>query len=213
MKHLTYISLSLALALLLVGCTPKAQDQSTTDTSQETTPENQTFTGSIKNILALGNSFTCTATVDGAQQTTYIKNGNFYSEATYDDQDVRVIVKDNCMWSWNTSETQGVNMCFDPEELEDSTEGTTETSIWDTDSETLPTDVDFTCQAANVDDSLFTPPAEIEFVELNTMLDNLPKPAASGATNIAPDAQTNLENLMNQLSPEDQQALQEALNQ
>lgn len=193
------------LALVLAGC---AGGGDGTSTQSQAEP----FTGSIQEILALGSSYQCTANIDGVEQTSYVKNSMFYTETQFEGQAAFAIVKDDCMWSWTEQETQGMTMCFEPDEIDYEYEEDEPIGIWDQDDELLPTDEEFYCQPATISDDLFTPPSNIEFMSLSQMM-----PSTNGSDlpgmGMTPEAQAEIEQMMGELSDEERQAFEEALQE
>lgn len=124
--------------------------------STETPAPEEGFTGKIKEAILRGVPMKCTYSDEkGNSYTGYIRGKNFYVELAGGGKTGYLIMKDDCMWTWNKGETQGIKMCFEP------TEG--EESIWET--ESAPQE-NYTCTPTVVADSLFNPPANINFMEL-----------------------------------------------
>ena len=118
----------------------------------------ETFTGKLKDAIARGISMKCTFRNDYVSGTGYIKGKKYYGEITSEGQQGYVIISDDCMWTWDESKSQGVKVCFEP------TEG--DGSIWDMQDQSS-TEGDYTCVPAAVSDSKFTPPSNIQFLDLD----------------------------------------------
>lgn len=120
------------------------------------------FDGTMEAAMKLGVPMKCTVETDEVKSTTYVKGENFYSEMMVDGKESRVIVKDNCMWSWTTeNETQGIKMCFEDDIME--------SDEYEEYSGSTP-DVDYHCLPAVITDSKFTPPSDIEFTDMDAFM-------------------------------------------
>ena len=60
----------------------------------------------------------CTYQVDGNQYEGYIKGKNYRGKIESEGKIGEVIMQDNCMWTWNTGETQGMKMCYELDEAD-----------------------------------------------------------------------------------------------
>jgi hypothetical protein len=128
----------------------------------------QPFSGTLKAAVAMGVPMKCTYTVEGAEYEGYIKGEQYMGKVKVGDKMGSVIVKDNCMWSWEEGATQGVKLCFEPEE------GSEET-IWDS-SDTAELNMSYTCRPAAVTDSQFEPPNDVQFMDLDSMMNGTMSP-------------------------------------
>jgi hypothetical protein len=170
------------LSLVLAGCkgnpqTNTNQTENTTETTASSQPEqnaNQPFSGTLKAAVALGVPMKCTYKTVNNEGTSYISGKQFYSETTVNKKDVRMIVKDNCMWSWTNGEKQGIKACFE----------TTGDNIWEGDTAKAPASNDtqipakaqFDCNPSIVDANKFNPPSEVTFTSLDDMMKNINVP-------------------------------------
>lgn len=173
MRKVTSVLMVVGLAVLLSGCvllqrfgiggTPAGPAQETSGGP---------FSGTLQAAVALGVPMKCTYTVEGMEVEGLIKGKQYRGKMkNQQGQMGEVIMKDNCMWTWGEAAgqgVQGVKMCFDPEEGKD---------IWDPESwdeaETegaQPPDVEYRCNPAVVTDAQFQPPANIEFMDLDQMM-------------------------------------------
>jgi len=80
-----------------------------------------------------------------------------------------VILKDNCMWTWSTSEAQGIKTCFDPTEAED---------MWDMTGDTTETQVNqaefnYNCVPAVLSEADLNPPPGVDFLDLEEMMQGI----------------------------------------
>lgn len=152
-----------ALLLLVNKNEPSSNVGEDSQNSQESMAEK--FTGSLKEAIALGVGMKCTYEVDGVSYEGYVKGQNYSgSVKTADGQTGKVIVKDDCVWSWSTDSDQGVKVCYNPEEVETDSE-----SVWDQE-DMIDANTVYNCNAAAVSDSEFTPPATVNFIDMDEMM-------------------------------------------
>jgi len=129
------------------------------------TGEDQPFSGTLKAAVALGVPMKCTYTVDGVEYEGYVKGEQYAGKIDAEGKVGNVIIKDDCMWSWSEEETQGVKLCF-------KTEGEGK-SIWDdTDASAAnaAANYSYNCRPAAITDDKFNPPSDIEFIDLDAMM-------------------------------------------
>jgi hypothetical protein len=167
-------------AVLLAGCTllpwlSGGKDQGTG--GQGASQGQGPFNGTLQAAVKLGIPMKCTYTVEGMEAEGWIKGQQYRGKMKNQQGQVgEVLMKDNCMWTWDETKGQGVKMCFDPEENQDLWDPQT----WDeTETEgTQPPDVDYHCNPAVVTEAQFQPPANIEFMDLDQMMQGLKEGAA-----------------------------------
>lgn len=123
--------------------------------------QNESYTYSaLKSAIAAGVPLKCEYEVGGATAEGYVKGENWRGKMTFGDgRTGEIIIKDECMYSWEEGDPQGVKMCFDSEEG----------SIWDQE-QVDNTDVSYHCTPATVNGSMFTPPENIEFMSMDSMM-------------------------------------------
>ncbi|HUV42895.1 MAG TPA: hypothetical protein VMY36_03285 [Patescibacteria group bacterium] len=122
------------------------------------------FVGKIKEVVARGVPMKCTYTQGDNTGTSYIKGKNIYGEMMAQGKQGYVIMKDKCMWSWNKDESQGVKMCF-------------EEDIWETSEDyaqegqaSVASEAEYRCLPAIVSDSQFEPPANVNFMDMDQLM-------------------------------------------
>ena len=127
--------------------------------------EGKGFVGKLKDALTLGQSMKCTWERDENNfATSYIKDSKIRTEVTQAGEKAHSIMVDNCTYTWQEGETQGFKMCFEPEEGEE--EVVTPEGI----TAEMP-DYEYNCEPAIVPDSMFNPPAEVNFMNMEQMMD------------------------------------------
>jgi len=113
----------------------------------------------LKAAIDLGVPLKCSYSVNGNEYEGYVKGKQWRGKIkTAEGQVGEVIMKDNCMWSWGNQEKQGMKTCF--EETEDG-------DVWDQDT---TVGIEYNCMPAAVTDAEFTPPADIQFMDLDQMM-------------------------------------------
>jgi hypothetical protein len=133
------------------------------DTSGTEYDETNPFTGSLKAAVALGIPLKCTYTVKGMEATGYIKGRQYYGEIKTEGEDGYVILQDTCMWTWNATTKEGMTMCMDEEDEAN--------DIWDFDEAEI--DSDYSCFPSLVSDSMFEPPNDIHFVNMDSLFESV----------------------------------------
>jgi len=135
----------------------------------------ESFTGKIKDAFMRNIPLECTYKTDDQNfATAHLKNKKYHAEITSNGKLSYVILVDNCFWMWEKDKTEGVKMCFEPQEGED---------IW-TDfeqqqQEGSTTDLDYNCAPSIVNDAVFTPPVNIKFTDVSEMIKNLGQPTGA----------------------------------
>jgi hypothetical protein len=122
------------------------------------------FVGQIKDVIARGVPMKCTYSQDNTTGNSYIKGEQMYGEIDQAGKTVYVIIKDNCMWSWNQDETQGAKMCFEEDYWEMSEEEVPEGQTG------VPSEAEYHCSPAIINDSQFNPPSGINFIDLTEVM-------------------------------------------
>jgi hypothetical protein len=135
-------------------------------------PEQETFTGKIKDALSLGKSMKCTWEKDsGNFGTAYIKGEKVYTDVTSGGTRMHSIFADNCTYWWEEGKTEGSKICIEPEEeVEEEAGPAPEAFAWET------PDISYNCSVTVIADSKFNPPSGIEFTDLFEALKGLELP-------------------------------------
>src|SRR3989344_390210 len=157
------------IAFLLFGKPQKTEEQSTT--TQESGEES--FTGSILSLLGTGRNTECSFSRSDENGTTnghvYLSGdkmyGEFMTSADGQDFDAYVINDGEYSYTWSSASEQGTKLKISDVEATESAEDRNEAS------QTLEEDVDLKCKGWSVDNSKFVPPADVEFVDLTSQLE------------------------------------------
>lgn len=190
MKNFNRLGMIFVFAVALTGCSFLKPAENTDKQDQKEKVADK-VTGKLADIIGLGDELICEYEFEGVVQKSYIKGEQYYAESKIEGKDAKSIVKDNCMWTWWQvgDKTQGTKMCFDPETIEKAQEDAkTPGSIYEAPNSNIPSDVDYSCNRADVDDKLFTPPADVEFTDLSAMMKSLPA-VGTGQPNVINNGQ------------------------
>lgn len=141
---------------------------SSTDTGNITqnSSESEPFSGTLKAAVALGVPMKCSYKVNGVEYSGLIKGKQYKGNVKMQDgKEGSVLMKENCMYTWSDVDKQGIKTCFDESEQ----------SIWDqpegsTTNVSMPTN--YTCQPALVTDSEFDLPSDVNFMDLDALMNN-----------------------------------------
>lgn len=142
---------------------------STEDTNQQNTEDNSSFFGTLSDAMHLGQSMKCTWSSDDGSGTTYIKGDNVRTESTTDGITGYVIGTNDCTYIWEKGSSEGMMLC-DTGSFAEDLEDDSDSSEWldDNGDDTYfenEMDTDVECHAEIINDSLFTPPSEINFID------------------------------------------------
>lgn len=147
---------------------------STTVTTQGTTQQGGNIFTSIQDALSKSLSLKCdypNPDGKGGTVTSYIKNGavRVSSIAMGTEGNGSVIMKDNKMWIWDDVKKTGMTLTLDTSKL---TPGAGAASNDDQKAKVLAEMEKYKnyCKTEVVADSLFTPPADIKFTDLQNLM-------------------------------------------
>lgn len=133
--------------------------------------EGQGFTGKLKDALTLGQSMKCTWKQDeGNFGTAYVKNQMVRTDVTADGKLAHSIIADNCTYVWEEGSTDGFKMCYEPTEEEMEEMPDIEEMEIPQEYEMQTPDVNYSCEPAIVSDSMFNPPAGVNFLSPEEMM-------------------------------------------
>lgn len=163
------------LAVFLTGCLPQMPKESVENGQQkESGKQEETYSGSIEKMMGLGVPLKCTwKQDDNYYGESWVKGKQSYAEVHQEGKVAKVISKDDCMWAWEEGNPQGTKMCFEPSELES----------METEMEGRPQEqpnfqykqpeVDYQCRPGIFGDDKFNPPVEVNFTDINQMMENM----------------------------------------
>jgi len=172
MSKVSSVLMVAGLAVLLSGCALERLGIGGTPTGPAQETSSGPFSGTLQAAVALGVPMKCTYQVEGMEAEGFIKGKQYRgSMVSADGAKGEVIMKNNCMWTWEQDKNEGFTMCFDPEEGKD---------IWDpeawkeegsqTEVTGPPPDMEYRCVPAVISDSQFEPPADVKFLDFDQMM-------------------------------------------
>lgn len=122
------------------------------------------FTGTLKAAVEMGVPMKCTYKVGGIEYEGLVKGKQYKGKVEMPDGKTgQVIMKENCMYTWTEGEEQGMKLCFTDEEQDMWEETDTEGSIAGA----------YTCLPAVVTDAAFDLPSDVNFMDLESMMQDL----------------------------------------
>ena len=160
--------LPIILVLVVVGVIVFIfMNRGSSDTSVDITTSDSltsdTFSGALKDAVKLGVAMKCTYKVEGNEYVSFIKGENYRGIIkTTEGTTGEVIIKDNCMWTWSEEEVQGIKICFDESDPETA-------DIWEQPQGAIGPNITYTCLPTTVADTEFTPPSNINFMDLDAL--------------------------------------------
>jgi len=162
------------------GTSSPLQNNSHTDSSENGSFE--TITGNIKDLFAQNAALECTFSYDAesgsSEGTVYIANHKMRGDFSYNGGDGQSMkgsmIRDNeYIYTWNDAQEQGFKMQIDKTKgdamKEDPDHSDSETFDFD------HQDADYRCRPWMVNSSMFTPPADVEFIDFAAQTEGLQK--------------------------------------
>jgi len=138
------------------------------EVKKEAGEKGEEFVGKIKEVVQKGVPMKCSYTQGGFAGTSFIKGKKMYNEVVQEGKSGYVIIKDNCMWSWSEGEKQGTKMCFKEDFWEMSEEYAEQGKA------AMPVEAEYRCIPAIFTDAKFNPPANVNFMDMDEMMERLP---------------------------------------
>lgn len=132
--------------------------------------------GSIRSLFNAGKSQVCTYSNGEESGTLYITDGNLRADMTSTNPEhpaSGMIMTKEKQYFWDATTKEGYITQFSPDQNEttDTTNGETEYQSEDT--QDIDHEYNYSCQKWNVDGSLFTPPADIQFTDMAALMQQL----------------------------------------
>lgn len=181
--------------------------KSQADTSLSSRPEETTLSGSIKELLSLGRDMQCTfeSTGQGYESSgkVYVaNNGNKVRadfELTNEEGEITTssMIQDGTMgYFWTSEMAQGYKMTIDPNDSIFDYEGSENNYSNSSPAMVDPNDdFDYDCQAWREDSSVFSAPANVEFIDISAQMEAVledidTESMCSACNNLTGDAKT-----------------------
>lgn len=152
------------MAVVLAGCGAKKIIKT----------ESKEFSGTLQQAMKLGVPMKCEWRQNEDKGISYVKGKNTYVEMTIKGKISYFIQKDGCMWVWGQEQPQGTKICADKKEVE---EPVLPETTSDFKAKGINLDVEYKCTPSLVGDEKFNPPAEINFIDLQQMMQGLTVPS------------------------------------
>jgi len=137
--------------------------------SESMSNQSENFVGSLADAIRLGKAMKCTwkDEIENNTGTAFVEQDKVYYEYRMAGKEGYMISKDDCVWTWNKDETEGMKICAEPdamEETQDSDYEIPEAGQVDTGG------YEFKCEPAAIHEFTFTPPANVNFVNPMEMM-------------------------------------------
>ncbi len=117
----------------------------------------QIFSGTLKMAVEKGIALKCSYKLDENNfGTGYLKGKNYAGSVTTNGQEWKILIVENCMYTWNENAKQamGSKICF---------ESTSEKSVWD---QQGVNEGNYNCSPSVVSDEMFKLPTDIKFMNV-----------------------------------------------
>jgi hypothetical protein len=117
--------------------------------------------GSLMELATKGIPLKCEYSVQGNSFEGIIKGKNFLGKVKTPEGKGNILMKQNCMYTWEEGAVEGISWCFDDSEQ----------SVWEQTGDNMPDE--YKCRPTVVTDSAFNMPAGVTFMNLSDMMDNM----------------------------------------
>jgi len=173
-KYLSFAVL-LSLVFLLTGCNLFQKKEEISEkglsSSSKENKEEESYSGTLEKMMSLGIPLKCSWKKDDSYYgVSWLKGKKSYGEVHMQGQTNKVVFKDDCMWSWQEGNNQGLKMCFQPDEIEKMSEAGKQDSMG---SQKMgpPADINYNCHPAVFTDSKFNLPKSVVFTSMEEMME------------------------------------------
>lgn len=189
-------------SLLLTACLPsQPKNNQENQTKNEETKSGQAngdenITGNLKSLLGMNKSLKCTWSMNDEgiknEGVTYVKGNKSRSEMKTEipeqgEMNVISITDGEWFYSWDTKTKQGTKMKLTEMETEiaeapesNNDQGETEMNY----EQMMEQNINYQCQATNIDDVMFVPPTDAQFVDLTESLKEMEEQAEQMKANM-----------------------------
>ncbi len=170
----------LIFSLFLSACSKPSVQNNNTSNSNKDVKKEDTFVGSFKDLLGKNDSLKCTIKSTGEN---LVDSGVYYIDGSTQKMraDIKteiseegkktivnssVIYDKNTMYSWGDTQAEGIKFTMDPEQLNKDTSQIPNTPDSEGEIIDMDSDMNLDCQKWTVDNSLFTPPSTVKFIDM-----------------------------------------------
>lgn len=154
----------------------QADDASTPEDDAEAVTGGESYRGNLLALMSRGGNTRCSWEGESegvvSRGTVYVA-GSSQIRADYESQmdgemtTGHLIRSGDMVYVWSADMEQGFQMAFDEERFFGGTDTTAETPAVDPNQE-----YDYECSSWNPDQAMFTPPSDVEFVDMSAMMDS-----------------------------------------
>lgn len=164
-------------AVLLTGCLPTSQKETTERDGSKgdgSSKQEKSYSGNMEKMMGLGMPLKCSWKKDDSYYgESWVKGKKYYQEVHQEGKTAKVIFKDDCMWAWEETNSQGTKMCFEPEEMETMESGIEGTGQGEGNFQYQQSDIEYQCRPGVFGDDKFNPPANVNFMDIGQMMENM----------------------------------------
>jgi len=158
------------LCLLLTGCLPKKGGTGGGGVSTQK-EEEESYSGNLEKIMALGIPVKCSWKRDeNYYGESWVKGKQSYGEVAQEGRKTKVIWKDDCLWAWEEGNPQGTKICMQPSSETPELPQEGQEPIQPQPQQYQPADMEYSCRPAVFGDDKFNPPAEINFLDVDELM-------------------------------------------
>lgn len=123
------------------------------------------FTGNLTAAMQRGVPMQCSWQSGTDTGESYVRGQNVYVATKVQGKSGYMIKKDDCLWTWGDAQPQGLKICNQEQDAD----------TWTPDAgsyraEGVDWNVEYHCRPAVFGAEKFTPPAEIEFTDMESMM-------------------------------------------
>ena len=165
------IALLIAAGLWFSMQTSSVPTETGDDASQvEAEKKDAPSRGTLASLFGMSGSYKCTVSSDAAtgfaRGIVYVKDGNVRGEFVTTSEDgemtAMMVKSGDVMYTWSSAMPMGVKA------KASAMEGTAETPTQESQMFDTGVAVDYSCAPTTVDDALFAPPADVEFMDMTS---------------------------------------------
>lgn len=180
------VVVAIAAGLLLYTNMPKDNSGSGSEQAQDAGSGQTTISGTLQDLFARGTSMQCDfsyADEQGAsaEGTVYVSGdkmrGMFTSSVDGTAYTSSMIQDGTYSYVWSEDQKQGTKFKVDPAELEAAQE---ELKTQQESPDLQNMQVDYSCRPWTPDSSMFTPPSDVEFIDMTAAMESIPDMQDSG---------------------------------
>lgn len=183
MQNITKVTAVLLSSILLAGCTKATTNNPTTQTQKDAMSESQEFVKALES----GKPTQCQISKDGESLTYFIKGKIMRMDSQNQMGVSHMLSTGDYLYTWEDKTKAGTKMAIDKESPSpESTESKNESFDSEQDYNYYKAQ-GFTvkCEPGKFDDTVFTPPSDIKFMDPSLLMQAIPSPDADGNIDIS----------------------------